>query len=98
MKRYYLYEFSLDRTETEVECGARAPDLEGIRGRKMRLRLISTILGMLFLAGGSPAADLGVSESLIDYGTVKEGPPIIKTVILTNNSEQSLTISNAAAS
>jgi hypothetical protein len=64
----------------------------------MRLQLISTIVGMLFLAGGSPAADLTLSESLIDYGTVKEGPPIIKTVILANNSEQPLTISNAAAS
>jgi hypothetical protein len=84
--------------KTEVECGATALDLEGIRGRKMRIQLISTVLGMLFLAGGSPAADLGVSESLIDYGTVKEGPPIIKTVILTNNGSEPLTISNAAAS
>jgi hypothetical protein len=82
----------------KVECGATAPDFEGIRGQKMRLQLLTAVVCMLFLAGWSPAADLSVSESLIDYGTVKEGPPIIKTVLLTNNGAQPLTISNAAAS
>lgn len=57
-----------------------------------------TILGMLFFAYAAHAADLGLSESVIDYGTVQEGPPVIKTVVLTNNGTRSMTIANAAAS
>jgi hypothetical protein len=44
------------------------------------------------------AAGLQVSESSIDFGTIKEGPPVIKTVILTNSGSQTVTIANAAAS
>lgn len=73
-------------------------DVKGMNGLKIQLRLIFAVIAMILLAGISAAADLGVSESLIDYGTVKEGPPILKTVILTNNGAQPLTISNAAAS
>jgi len=64
------------------------------------IRLLCAILILIvtLFAVSAQAADLRVSESLIDYGTVKEGPPIIKTIVLTNSGTQSLTIANAAAS
>ena len=64
----------------------------------MKCKLISAVVGMLLSAGLTQAADLGLSESTIDYGTVKEGPPVIKTVILTNDGNQPMTIAGAAAS
>lgn len=56
------------------------------------------ILGMLLPAAPARAEDLRVSESLINYGTVKEGPPVVKKVVLTNGGSQPLTIADAAAS
>ena len=56
------------------------------------------ILGLILSTVAVQAADLTLSESTIDYGTVKEGPPVIKTVILTNKGSQPLIIANAAAS
>jgi hypothetical protein len=64
----------------------------------MRASPAAAFLVIIFLAVAASAADLGVSASTIDYGTVKEGPPVIKTVTLTNNGTQTLTIANAAAS
>ena len=64
----------------------------------MKVSAAAAFLAIIFLAIAAPAADLGVSASTIDYGTVKEGPPVIKTVTLTNNGTQTLTIANAAAS
>ena len=46
----------------------------------------------------SLASDLQVSESTIEYGTIKEGPPVIKKIVLTNSGAQPLIIANAAAS
>lgn len=65
---------------------------------KMKHRLIVAFLGIIFAACTLRAADLGLSQSVIDYGTVKEGPPIDKTVILTNNGTRSLAIPKAVAS
>lgn len=62
-----------------------------------QLRAIALLITLL-LAVSAQAVDLQVSESLIDYGTIKEGPPVIKEIILTNSGTQSLTIANAAAS
>jgi len=56
------------------------------------------VLIMLLFAVSTQAANLQVSESIVDYGTIKEGPPVIKKIVLTNSGTQSLTISNAAAS
>ncbi|MEJ2109207.1 MAG: hypothetical protein P8Z37_04685 [Acidobacteriota bacterium] len=64
----------------------------------MKQRLMIAALGMLLFSLAVHAADLGVSESIIDFGTVPEGPPVVKTVTLTNSGEQPLTIANAAAS
>jgi hypothetical protein len=64
----------------------------------MKQKWIIAALGVLLFAGVARAADLGLSESVIDFGTIKEGPPVDKTVILTNNGTQTLIIANAAAS
>ena len=64
----------------------------------MKKLIAATSLGILLLAVTTPAADLGLSASTIDYGTVKEGPPVIKTVTLTNNGTRALTITGAVAS
>lgn len=64
----------------------------------MKKHLTIAAIGMLLFSFSIYAADLGVSESVIDYGTVPEGPPIIKTVTLTNTGNQPLTIAKAAAS
>jgi hypothetical protein len=64
----------------------------------MKQRLIIAVLVMLLPACGSLAAELELSETVIDYGTVKEGPPVIKTVTITNKGLESVTIAKAVAS
>ena len=64
----------------------------------MKQYLSVFLLGMILSAVAVQAADLSVSESTIEYGTVKEGPPVIKTVVLSNSGTQPLTISSAMAS
>ena len=64
----------------------------------MKKLLTIAAIGMLFFSFSIYAADLGVSESVIDYGTIPEGPPVIKTVTLTNTGNQSLSIAKAVAS
>lgn len=44
------------------------------------------------------AGDLQLSESTIDYGTIKEGPPAVKRVVLTNGGTKTLTIANVTTS
>jgi hypothetical protein len=56
------------------------------------------VLIMQFFAVSAQAADLQVSESIIDYGTIEEGPPVVKKIILTNSGTQPLIIANATAS
>ena len=56
------------------------------------------ILAMLIFVVSAQASDLQISESIIDYGTIKEGPPVIKKIALTNGGTQSLTITNATTS
>jgi len=53
---------------------------------------------MLLFAMSAQGADLQVSESVIDYGTIEEGPPVIKKILLTNSGTQSLIIARATAS
>lgn len=65
---------------------------------RMKQYFTAAFLMIVLLAVAVPAADLGLSASKIDYGTIKEGPPVVKTVILTNKGTQTLTIANAAAS
>ncbi len=56
------------------------------------------LLTVLVFAPSVQASDLQISESTIDYGTIKEGPPVIKKIILTNGGTQPLIIANATAS
>ena len=64
----------------------------------MKKLIFAAIPLVLILICTARAADLGVSETVIDYGTVKEGPPVIKTVTLTNNGDRPITIAKAVAS
>jgi hypothetical protein len=64
----------------------------------MKQRQTIIIMGMILFAAAVQAAELKISESTIDYGSIKEGPPVIKKIILTNVGPQSLTIANARAS
>ncbi len=63
-----------------------------------KMRFATAFLGIIFFAVAGPAADLELSASTIDFGTVKEGPPVIKTVVLTNKGTEPLRIANAVAS
>jgi hypothetical protein len=62
-----------------------------------QLRAVIVLVMQLF-AVSAQAADLKVSESVIDYGTIEEGPPVIKKIVLTNGGTQPLIIANATAS
>jgi hypothetical protein len=64
----------------------------------MKLWNILLILTVLLFAAITQAADLKVSEPVIDYGMIKEGPPVIKTISLTNTGSQKLTIANVTTS
>jgi hypothetical protein len=64
----------------------------------MKPRLIIVILGLLLFVYSAHAADLKLSEFTIDFGSVKEGPPVSKTVTLTNEGTEPVTIVNTVAS
>ena len=64
----------------------------------MKKCLPITILGLLFLVCSAHGTNLEVSESSINFGNVKEGPPVVKTIILTNNGTEKITIANTEAS
>jgi hypothetical protein len=56
------------------------------------------LIGLLLGASLSQAAVLKVSDPTIDFGTIKEGPPVIKKILLTNTGSQRLTIANVTTS
>lgn len=64
----------------------------------MKLLKLILALAVVLNTAGVYAADLKVSESMIDYGTVKEGPPVVKKVLLTNTGSQTLHIANVTTS
>ena len=64
---------------------------------KVRNFLIIGII-LLWAASFSQAATLKVSDPTIDYGTIKEGPPVVKKILLTNTDSQKLTIANVTTS
>lgn len=64
----------------------------------MKRLLTFTLIGMLFCAFSANASDLMLSESSIKYGNIKEGPPVEKTVILTNKGTDTVTIANTVTS
>jgi hypothetical protein len=56
------------------------------------------IVAMALFASAAQTERLEVSESTVDFGTIQEGPPVVKKIILTNRGAQPLTIANATAS
>ena len=64
----------------------------------MKQLTILTALALMLAVAPAFAAGLQVSETLIDYGTIKEGPPVVKTILLTNIGNAPLEIANVASS
>ena len=64
---------------------------------KRILLIVSTLLWLAPFAFAQ-AGTLKVSDPSIDYGTIKEGPPVIKKILLTNTGNQKLTIANVTTS
>jgi hypothetical protein len=63
--------------------------------KSIRLSLFAVLL---FAAAAVQAAGLTVSEMEVDYGSVKEGPAIVKKIVLTNGGAETLKIANVATS
>jgi hypothetical protein len=64
----------------------------------MKIRKSLMVLAVILLAAPVQAAGLRVSEPIIDFGTIKEGPPVIKKNTLTNTGTQTMTIANVTTS
>lgn len=64
----------------------------------MRLIRLSLVVALLLTAAAVQAAGLHVSELQVDYGSVKEGPAIVKEVALTNTGSETIKIANVASS
>lgn len=64
----------------------------------MRWMKLWMVLAVIFATGEVLAAGLQVSESEIQYGTIKEGPPVVKKILLTNSGTEKLSIANVATS
>ncbi len=56
------------------------------------------LLGMMALAVAAPAGKLEVSQSMISYGILEEGPPVIKRIVLANRGSDILKIANVTTS
>ena len=56
------------------------------------------VLAIIFFTASVQAAGLRVSQPIIDFGTIKEGPPVIKKNTLTNTGAQTMTIVNVTTS
>lgn len=64
----------------------------------MKKCLSITLLGVLFFAFTVHASNLKLSESSINFGDIKEGPPVEKTITLTNEGNEPVTIANTVTS
>ena len=62
-----------------------------------RLKLVLP-LALILHTAAAYAGDLKVSETMIEYGVIKEGPPVVKKVLLTNSGSQTLDIANVTTS
>jgi hypothetical protein len=56
------------------------------------------LIAFVLLINPAQAGNMSVSETDIDYGTIKEGPPVVKTVVVTNTGQNTLIITNVTAS
>jgi len=59
---------------------------------KLRIQIVVAVMGLVAMT--AQAGNLGLSQNTIDFGTLKEGPPAVKKVVLTNNGSETLTIAN----
>ena len=64
----------------------------------MKFLKLILALAVIFNTAATYAGDLKVSESMIDYGNIKEGPPVVKKVLLNNTGSQTLVIANVTTS
>ena len=55
-------------------------------------------LGIFLFACSAHAANLKLSESSINFGNIKEGPPVEKTITITNQGTGAVNIANTATS
>ena len=63
-----------------------------------RWTILPSVLVALLITVAAYAGDLKVSETQIDYGNIKEGPPVIKKLVLTNTGSSVLAVANVTAS
>ncbi len=61
-------------------------------------KCLITIIGVIFFAFPAYGAGLELSETSIKFGNVKEGPPVEKTVTLTNTGSDVINIKNTSTS
>lgn len=66
--------------------------------KRVLLLTLLTLLTLLLVAGPIHAGNLSVSETVIDYGTIKEGPPVVKRITLSNIGTEALTVANVKTS
>ena len=64
----------------------------------MKKCLSLSILGILLFVYSDYASNLKSSESSINFGNIKEGLPVEKTVIITNDGTDTVTIANTVTS
>jgi hypothetical protein len=64
----------------------------------MKQLLIIALSGALFFANSANAADLELSETSVNFGNIKEGPPVKKKITLTNTGNEKITIANTVTS
>ena len=57
-----------------------------------------TILGIFLSVYSAYGANLKLSESSINFGNVKEGPPVTKTITITNKGTETVKIANTSTS
>ncbi len=69
-----------------------------IYGLIMKKLISITVLGLLLSFYSVHASNLKLSESSINFGDIKEGPPVEKTVTITNDGTEQITIANAVTS
>ena len=64
----------------------------------MNKLLTIALTGILCFAFSASASPLKLSESSVDFGNIKEGPPVKKKITLTNKGSETVTIANTVTS
>jgi hypothetical protein len=64
----------------------------------MKRVLAIAMTGVLFFAFCANASNLELSETSVNFGNIKEGPPVKKEITLTNSGSETITIANTVTS